>query len=144
MRRFMDESVRTPRPAAPIRDAAATEDRVVRSTKDVIQNHLERFGERDLNGILSDYASDAVLFTPEGPLRDVDSIRELFQAMLAEFGKPGASFNLKQLSLKGDHGFIVWAAETADNLYELGTDTFFVHDGKIQVQSFAGKITRKR
>jgi ketosteroid isomerase-like protein len=144
MLRPMDQSVRTPRPSAPTHDAAAEEGREARSTKEVIQNHLERFGERDLDGILSDYASGAVLFTPQGPLRDVESIRKLFQGMLAEFGKPGASFSLKQLSVEGDHGFIVWAAETADNVYELGTDTFFVRGGKIQVQSFAGKITAKR
>jgi ketosteroid isomerase-like protein len=139
-----NETVRPQRPAGPTPDvAAAKEDQDMRSTKEVIDNHLERFGERNLDGILSDYASGAVLFTPEGPLRGVESIRELFQAMLAEFGKPGASFNLKQLSVVGDHGFILWTAETADNVYELGTDTFVVHDGKIQVQSFAGKITPK-
>jgi hypothetical protein len=63
--------------------------------------------------------------------------------MLEEFGKPGASFDLKQLSVEGDHGFILWTAETSDNVYELGTDTFVVRNGKIQVQSFAGKITAK-
>jgi ketosteroid isomerase-like protein len=143
MLRPMNESFRTPRPAAPARDAAKR-DRAVRSTEGVIQNHLARFGERDLDGILSDYAAGAVLFTQDGPLRGVESIRGLFHTMLAEFGKPGASFSLKQLSVEGDHGFIVWAAETADNVYELGTDTFFVHDGKIRVQSFAGKIAPKR
>jgi ketosteroid isomerase-like protein len=127
-----DESFRTPRPVART------------STRDVIQNHLERFGERDLDGILSDYAPGAVLFTPDGTLRDLDAIRGLFVAMLAEFGKPGATFTLKRLSVEGDHGFIVWAAETADNVYELGTDTFLVREGKIHVQSFAGKITPRR
>jgi hypothetical protein len=29
-------------------------------------------------------------------------------------------------------------------LYELGTDTFVVPDGKIMAQSFTGKITPKR
>ena len=41
------------------------------STKEVIDRHLRSFGQRDLNGILSDYAPGAVLFTPEGPLRSV-------------------------------------------------------------------------
>ena len=35
------------------------------------------------------------------------------------------------------------AAETADNRYEIGTDTFVVKDGKIVTQTFAGKITPK-
>jgi len=115
----------------------------MRSTKSIIDNHLQRFGERDLKGILSDYAPDAVLFAPEGPLKGVDAIRTLFQGMLAEFGKPGATFNLKHLSVEGDNGYILWTAETADNVYELGTDTFVVRNGKIAVQSFAGKIVPK-
>jgi ketosteroid isomerase-like protein len=139
-----NETVRPQRPAGPSPAVAPAQgDQDVRSTKEVIESHLESFGDRDLDGILSDYAPGAVLFTPEGPLRGVGAIRELFQAMLAEFGKPGASFDLKQLSVEGDHGFILWTAETADNVYELGTDTFVVHAGKIQVQSFAGKITPK-
>ena len=114
------------------------------STKDVIDHHLRSFGERDLKGILSDYAPGAILFTPEGPLRGLDAIGSLFQAMLAEFGKPGAAFSLKQQLVEGDYGYILWTAETADNVYELGTDTFVVQEGKIVVQSFAGKIMPKR
>lgn len=41
-----------------------------RSTQEVIESHLRCFGERSLDSILSDYAPDAVLFTPQGPLRD--------------------------------------------------------------------------
>jgi hypothetical protein len=63
--------------------------------------------------------------------------------MFAEFGKPGASFSMKQQSVEGDYAYILWIAETADNVYELGTDTFVVRDGKIVAQSFAGKITPK-
>ncbi len=114
------------------------------STKDVINHHLKAFGERDLKGVLSDYAPGAVFFTPEGPLRGADAIRPLFQAMIEEFGKPGARFSMKQQFVEGDYGYILWTAETADNVYELGTDTFVVRDGKIVAQSFTGKVTPKR
>ena len=70
-------------------------------------------------------------------------MRSLFQAMIAEFGKPGAAFSLKQQFIEGDYAYILWTAETADNVYEVGTDTFVVLDGKIVAQSFAGKITPK-
>ncbi len=113
------------------------------STKDVLDNHLKCFGEGDLKGILSDYAPGAVLFTPDGPLRGADAIRPLFQAMLAEFGKPGAAFSLQHQSVAGDYAYILWTAETADNVYEVATDTFVVRDGKIVAQSFAGKIRPK-
>ena len=113
------------------------------STKDVLDHHLKCFDEGDLEGILSDYAPSAVLFTADGPLRGVNAIRPLFQAMVAEFGKPGATFSMKQQFVEGDHAYILWSAETADNVYELGTDTFVVRDGKIVAQSFTAKITPK-
>jgi ketosteroid isomerase-like protein len=113
------------------------------STKDVLDNHLKCFGEGDLKGILSDYAPGAVLFTSDGPLRGAEAIRPLFQAMIAEFGKPGATFTMKQQSIEGDYAYILWTAETDDNVYEMATDTFVVRDGKIVAQSFTGKITPK-
>ena len=113
------------------------------STKEVIDKHLKCFGEGNLKGILSDYAPGAVLFTPDGPLRGVDAMRPLFQALIAEFGKPGAVFRMKQQSVEGEYAYILWTAETADNVYEVGTDTFVVRDGKIVTQSFTGKITPK-
>ena len=113
------------------------------STKDIVDHHLKCFAESDLKGILSDYAPGAVLFTPHGPLRGVDAIRPLFQAVFAEFGKPGAAFSMKQQSIEGDYAYILWTAETADNVYEVATDTFVVRDGKIAAQSFTGKITPK-
>ena len=112
-------------------------------TKDVVDNHLKCFGEGDLGGILSDYAPGAVLFTSDGPLRGADAMRPLFQGMIAEFGRPGAVFRMKQQSVEGDYAYILWTAETADNMYEVATDTFVVRDGEIAAQSFAGKITPK-
>ncbi len=113
------------------------------STNEVLNHHLKCFGEGDLQGILSDYAPGAVLFTPDGPLKGADAMRPLFQAMFAEFGKPGAVFNMKQQSVEGEYAYILWSAETADNVYEVGSDTFVVRDGKIVAQSLAAKIRSK-
>ena len=113
------------------------------STKDVLDHHIKCFGESDLKGILSDYAPDALLFTPNGPLRGADAIRPFFQAMFAEFGRPGTTFNMLHQSIERDYAYVLWTAETADNVYELGTDTLVVRSGKIVAQSFAGKITPK-
>lgn len=113
------------------------------STKDVLDHHLKSFGEGDLTGILSDYAPEAVLFTRDGPLKGAEAMRPLFQALIDEFAKPGARFILKRKSVEGDYAYILWAAETADNVYEVATDTFVVLDGKIMAQSFTGKIVPK-
>ena len=114
------------------------------STTDVLDHHIKCFGEGDLEGILADYAPEAVLFTPDGPLVGIDEIRPFFRAMLAEFGKPGTVFNMKLRSVVSDFSYVLWTAETADNVYEMGTDTQVVRDSKIVAQSFAAKIVPKR
>jgi hypothetical protein len=73
----------------------------------------------------------------------VDAIRPLFEALIAEFGKPGASFNMKQQLIEGDYAHVLRTATTADNVYEVATDTFVVRDGKIVAQSFTAEIRPK-
>ena len=113
------------------------------STKEVLDHHLACLGRADLEGVISDYSPDAVVFTPDGPLTTPDAIRAFFEWACTDFGKPGATFNMKQASVVGDFAYIVWTAETADNVYEFGTDTFVIRDGKILAQSFAGTISPK-
>ena len=113
------------------------------STKDVIEHHLNAFAQRDLQRVLADYAPGALFFTQQGPLRGVDAIRPLFQGLIAEFAKPGATFRVEQLLTEGEYGYLLWTGDTADNVYELGTDTFIVRNGKIVAQTFAAK-TRTR
>jgi len=114
------------------------------STKEVLDHHLQCFGEGNLEGILADYSSDAVLFMPAGPLNGPDAIKSVLEAMLSEFAKPGASFTMHQQCVEGDYAYILWNAETADNSYDAATDTFVVRNGKIVAQSFAAKIIPKR
>jgi len=114
------------------------------STSDVLDHHLKCFGEGDVDGILADYSPDAVLFMPSGPIKGPDAMKPLFQALVAEFRKPGSSFAMRQRSIEGDCAYILWSAETADNSYELATDTFVVRNGKIVAQSFAAQIKPKR
>ena len=113
------------------------------TTQQVLEHHLKSFGEGDLEGILEDFADESVIFTPDGILRGPSERRGLFEAFFAEFAKPGASFEMKKQIVEGETAFIVWSAETADNVYELATDTFVVRDGKIVTQTFAGKVVPK-
>jgi ketosteroid isomerase-like protein len=114
------------------------------STSDVLDRHLKAFAEHDVDGLLSDYATDAALFVPTGVLKGPGAIRPLFEALVSEFEKPGASFTMQQRCVDGDHAYIVWNAETADNAYRFATDTFVVRNGKIVAQSFAAMIEPKR
>ena len=114
------------------------------TTREIVEQHLKSFGEQDLEGVLADYAPDAVLFVPGEPIRGRDAMAAFFQALIAEFAKPGATFSLQQQCFQGDYGYILWSAETADNSYEAATDTFVVRNGKIVAQSFAAKIIPKK
>jgi ketosteroid isomerase-like protein len=73
------------------------------STNDVLDHHLNSFANYDLAGIMADYSSDAVLFTPAGPLRGLAQIKPLFQDLVSEFAKPGSSFTMHHRSVEGDH-----------------------------------------
>jgi ketosteroid isomerase-like protein len=112
-------------------------------TNEVLDRHMETFGKHDLAGVLADYAPDAVMFTPNGPVRGHDALRPAFEQFFAEWGKPGVSFTLKQRTVEGSHACIYWDAETADNLYEGAIDAFVVAGGKIVAHFFSGKITPK-
>ena len=113
------------------------------TTSDVVEQHLQSFYKQDIDGLLADYAPDAVLFIPGSTLEDPAAIRSFFQPLFAEFAKPGASFSMRDQLVAGDYAYILWNAETAENTYELATDTFVVRNGKIVAQSFAGKIIPK-
>src|SRR5215831_14262152 len=103
----------------------------MRSTKDVLNHHLQAIKEGDVNAVLSDYAPDAVLFRQDGVFKGIDAIRPVFETFVAEFHKPGTTTKTKQQLVMGDYAYMWWSAETADNSYELATDTFFVSEGKI-------------
>jgi len=111
------------------------------TTNDVLDRHLEAFGKGDLRGILADYAPRAVMFTPQGPLEGAAAMRPLFESLIAEFGQPGAKFEVVHRHVAGEYAYIVWRGTTAANVYEMATDTFVVRDGRIQAQSFAAKVT---
>lgn len=113
------------------------------TTEQILDHHLKCIGEGDLEGVLEDYTPDSILITPNGVMRGPDEMTPLFQGFFAEFSKPGAAFEIKVRIVEGDAAFIVWSGESQDNVYELGTDTYVVRDGKIIIQSFAAKASPK-
>src|SRR5712664_4357482 len=114
------------------------------TTQDVLAPHLTRVGKGDLAGMMADYAAESRFFTPDGLLRGSEAIRGFFRRLFEEFAKPGMSFEMLRQEVDGDTAYIVWKAETADDRFELGSDTFIVRNGKIVTQTFAGKISPKQ
>ncbi len=110
------------------------------TTTEVLDRHLAAFLANDLGGVLADYGEEIVFFTREGPRRGVAEVRPLFERLIAEFSQPGSRFTMEHYAAEGEHGYIVWNAQTADNMYEMATDTFVVQDGRIVAQSFTASV----
>jgi len=113
------------------------------TTESVLDHHLAMFGERDLDGILSDYAEDAILVTQDGVLRGHDEIRGLYEDLFPEFAADEATFSLDHQTVDGEYAYIVWHAETPETVYEFASDTFVVRDGEIVAQTLAADTTAK-
>jgi ketosteroid isomerase-like protein len=105
------------------------------TTADVIGHHNESIGAGDLDVIMSDYADDARLMTPNGVFNGLDDIRSFFEGFMSslppDFIK---SMAVDVMSVDGAYGYMTWHA---GDVAPLGTDTFHVVDGKIAMQSFA-------
>ncbi len=66
---------------------------MTRTPEEVFAHHAQTLGAGDLDGIVADYADDAVFITPAGVKRGKDGIREAFTQLLADV--PNAAWELK-------------------------------------------------
>lgn len=114
------------------------------STESVLAHHLEMFGDGDLEGLMEDYASDAVFISESGTLRGYEEIREMYEDLLPEFQGSSVEFTLEEQIVADDYAYIVWNAVTTENEYEFASDTFVVEDGEIVAQTLAAKVSPKR
>jgi ketosteroid isomerase-like protein len=112
------------------------------TTEDVLEHHLEVFAARDVEATMSDYADDATVITHDGTYHGTAEIRELFETLYDEF-ETAVEFNLQRQVVDDDCAYIVWNAETDENVYEYATDTFVINDGNIVTQTLAAKIDPK-
>ena len=104
-----------------------------RTPQEVFAHHAEVLIAGDLEGIVSDYADDAVFITPAGTLHGKDGVREGFTKLLADV--PSADWEVPTQIFEGDVLFIEWSAKAADTYVEDGIDTFVFRDGLIRVQT---------
>ena len=104
-----------------------------RTPKEVFQHHAQALGAGDLDGIVSDYAEDAVFISPQGVKRGKKGVREAFAKLLEDV--PNAKWELKTQIYEGDILFLEWAAESSARRTDDGIDTFVFRDGLIRVQT---------
>ena len=113
------------------------------TTTDVVEHHLTAVGERDVAEILKDYTDESVMISHMGTFRGLEEIERAVTGIMEEFSQADTEIVQDELIVEGDVGYFVWHAETPDNVYEFGTDTYIVRDGVIESQTFAAKVTPK-
>jgi ketosteroid isomerase-like protein len=106
---------------------------MTRTPEEVFKHHAQALGAGDLEGIVADYANDAVFISPAGIKRGKEGIREAFTQLLADV--PDAAWTLKTQLYEGDVLFLEWAADAGATRVDDGIDTFVFADGQIRVQT---------
>lgn len=105
--------------------------------------HLEAFANQDLEEIMVDYIEDSVVVTNLGVYRDLDDIEDLFAGLFSKFSQEGTTIEVDDTIVEADFAYLLWCAETPDNVYEFCTDTFYIPEVTIDFQTFAGKTEPK-
>jgi ketosteroid isomerase-like protein len=104
----------------------------VNSTEAVLERHLKMLLQGDVDNMIKDYANDAVLFVPNGPLKGYKAIRTFFEAMLKSMPPEAVkNFKLLRQDVDGEYAYILYSALP---MISFGGDMFHVHDGKIVAQ----------
>lgn len=106
-------------------------------------NHLRAFGALDVDAVVETYSDDAEIITAERVFSGPEEIRQYYEPVIAEFSQPDISMETDVIVFGDTTGFIVWHAESPDNVYEYAADTYFVEGGKIVSHSSAAKVTAK-
>jgi SnoaL-like domain len=104
-----------------------------RTPQEIFQHHGEALMAEDLDGIVSDYADDALFITPDGIRRGKEGVREGFVKLISDV--PGASWQLPTMLFEDDILLLEWKAESEKVKVEDGIDTFVFRDGLIRVQT---------
>ena len=111
-----------------------------RTPQEVFQHHAETLIAGDIDGIVSDYADDAVFITPDGTLHGKDGVRQGFEKLLGDL--PNAEWDVPTQIFEGDLLFIEWSATSESSRADDGIDTFVFRDGEIRAQTVRYTLQR--
>ena len=106
---------------------------MARTPQEIFEHHATVLIAGDIEGIVSDYADDALIITPGGVLRGKDGVREAFTSLLGEV--PDADWAVPVQVFEDDILFIQWSAVAEKSRVRDGVDTFVFRDGLIRVQT---------
>jgi SnoaL-like domain len=106
----------------------------MRTTSEVIEDHLRRRSEGDLDrDLTANYANEVVLLSYEGVHRGHDGVRKL--AGILDSYVRAAGYNYDDVVVEGDYALLRWSAEGDGVVVHDGVDSFVIRDGRIVVQT---------
>jgi uncharacterized protein (TIGR02246 family) len=112
-----------------------------RTPQEIFGHHAEALIAGDIEGIVSDYAEDAVFITPGGVKRGRDGVREGFVKLLEDL--PNAQWDVPTQIFEDDALFIEWTADSERTRADDGVDTFLFRDGLIRLQTVRYTLQQK-
>lgn len=104
------------------------------STEAIWQKHIQDWQNRDLDGIVSDYADDAVVMLVNTKHRGKAEIRVLFAKLFGIFDQ-AVDHVIDPVTVDGKLVYFTWRTKVKGVAYPFGTDTFFIEEGKIKYQT---------
>ncbi|GLO60623.1 hypothetical protein MACH09_11310 [Vibrio sp. MACH09] len=111
-------------------------------TGQVWQEHIDAWVARDLDGIAVHYDQNSLMIVNNVMFRGPQEIRKVFEYLFHRFDNGS---NAIDPAIVDDRTiYITWnftPSEKKEAIY--GTDTFFVEDGIIKVQTIASKLYEK-
>jgi hypothetical protein len=106
---------------------------MARTPQEIFEHHATALMAGDVEGVLADYADDALFITPRGVLRGKDGVREGFTTLLGEL--PDAAWEVPTQIFEDDVLFIEWSATAEKARVRDGVDTFVFRGDQIRVQT---------
>ena len=106
---------------------------MARTPQEIFEHHATVLIAGDIDGIVADYADDALFITPDRVLRGKAGVREAFTTLLGDL--PDAAWEVPTQIFEDDILFIEWSAAAEKSRVRDGVDTFVFRDGLIRVQT---------
>ena len=113
---------------------------MARTPQEIFEHHTQTIGAGDLDGLLADYAEDALVVTPQGAVRGKPAIREAFIGMVGQL--PDATFDMYNQVYADDVLLLEWSASGPTGRITDGIDTFVFRGDEIRVHTLRFTVER--
>jgi len=125
--------------ASPVRPQESPAALEARTPEQVVKHHLAVFTQHDLEGILSDYADDAIFIAAKQTVQGKPALQKMFESFTANSkGNAAAPAFEATVTAEGDVGYEHWVSNPGKPGSMAGTDAFVVRHGKIVFHTVVG------